>query len=160
MRKFGTITLVAVSALAITAGLSRTTAAIPADTVGLVRETQSADDRGTRGQGSDDLIVSNPTVEPGDDKGGQGEVEPGDDRGGQGEVEPGDDKSGQGEVEPGDDKGGQGEVEPGDDKGSSTAEPGDDKGSSTAEPGDDNGGHHSGSGSGSDDSGHHGGGHD
>jgi hypothetical protein len=62
-----------------------------------------ADDNGgltkSKSRSSDDSTTSTtPTTrheaEPGDDKGGAGEVEPGDDKGGRGEIEPGDDKGG------------------------------------------------------------------
>ncbi|HEX5014206.1 MAG TPA: hypothetical protein VFV72_08610, partial [Candidatus Limnocylindrales bacterium] len=113
MRKIGTISAVVVGGLAIATAFGRTTAAIPNQTIGLVRAIEPGDDRGRHGQGKDDVVLptataeptADPTAEPGDDKGGHGELEPGDDKGGQGEVEPGDDKGGQGEVEPGDDKG-------------------------------------------------------
>jgi hypothetical protein len=86
-----------------------------------------SDDKGglTKSKSSDDSTTTTTTTsprqaEPGDDKGGRGEVEPGDDKGGRGEVEPGDDKGGRGEVELGDDKGGRGEAEPGDERAATT----------------------------------------
>jgi hypothetical protein len=120
MRKL-TISVAAVSALAIATGFGRTFSAPTASAMQLVREVQPGDDRGGlgHGRGADDTFVILPTPAP--------TPEAGDDRGGKGEVEPGDDKGGSA-VEPGDDKGGGSAAEPGDDKGGSTTEAGDDKG--------------------------------
>ena len=91
MRKIGTISVVVVSGLAIATAFGRTAAAIPTDTIGLVRAVEAGDDNGGHGRGKDDLVVAVPTaspssqsteVEPGDDKGGATEAEPGDDNGG------------------------------------------------------------------------------
>jgi hypothetical protein len=83
MRKIGTISLVAVSALALAAGITRASAPVATDTIQLVRQTEPGDDRG-QGRGSDDAIVTTRELELGDDKGGRGEAEPGDDKGGRG----------------------------------------------------------------------------
>jgi hypothetical protein len=132
MRKIGTISILAVSALVLAAGFARASTPIAAtQEIQLVRGSETGDDRGEHRRGSDDAVVTTTELEAGDDKGGQTEVEAGDDKGGQTEVEAGDDKGGQGEVEAGDDKGGQTEVEAGDDKGGQTElEAGDDKGGS------------------------------
>ena len=64
MRKFGVISLVAVSALVLGTGIGRMSAAIPADTIGLVREVEPGDDRGNNDQGGDDVVVASPSAEP------------------------------------------------------------------------------------------------
>jgi len=64
MRKFGVISLVAVSALVLGTGIGRMSAAIPADTIGLVREVEPGDDRGGNGLGHDDIVVASPSAEP------------------------------------------------------------------------------------------------
>src|SRR4051812_7342329 len=70
----------------------------------------TADEHGGRGRdhAEDDGTVEVHEAEPGDDRGGRGEVEAGDDRGGHGETEAGDDRGGHGETEAGDDRGGHG----------------------------------------------------
>jgi hypothetical protein len=144
MRKIGTIGVVIMSGLAVATAFGRTAAAIPTDTIGLVRTVEPGDDNGGQGRGKDDLVVAAPTAAPT----AQPTAEPRDDKSGHRELEPRDDKGGKGEVEPADDKG-SATAEPGDDKGSATAEPGDDKGGTTkVQPGDDKGGsHHGGHGS-------------
>jgi hypothetical protein len=139
MRKIGTISLVAVSALALAAGITRASAPVATDTIQLVRQTEPGDDR-AQGHGSDDAILTTRELELGDDNVGRGEVEPGDDKGAQATAEPGDDNGGAGEVESGDDKGAHATAEPGDDNGGAgEVESGDDKGSDKG--GDDEGGH-------------------
>ena len=79
MRKIGTIGIVIVSGLAVATAFGRTAAAIPTDTIGLVRAVEAGDDNGGRGNGKDDLVVptataaptSEPTAEPRDDRGGR-----------------------------------------------------------------------------------------
>ncbi|HEX5823183.1 MAG TPA: hypothetical protein VFY18_01880 [Candidatus Limnocylindrales bacterium] len=96
MRKIGTISLVAVSALALAAGVSRASTPVAAQPIELVREIQAGDDRGGQRLGSDDAIVTNRELEIGDDKGGAtSTAEPGDDKGGATSTpEPGDDNGG------------------------------------------------------------------
>jgi hypothetical protein len=81
MRKIGTFSLVAVSALALAAGITRASTPVATNAIQLVRETEPGDDRGGQGRGSDDAVVTSRELEPGDDK-GQVEAEPGDDKGG------------------------------------------------------------------------------
>jgi hypothetical protein len=82
MRNIGTISLVAVSALALAAGVTRASAPVAGDTIQLVHEMEPGDDRGGHGRGSDDAVVTTHELELGDDKGGLTEAEPGDDKGG------------------------------------------------------------------------------
>jgi hypothetical protein len=138
MRKIGTFTLIAVSALTIAAGVGRMTAAVPSDTIGLVRELEPGDDRGGQGRGSDDLLVatpsaeptaaatSEPTAEPTSEPTAEATSEPKS----KATAEPTSEPTAKATAEPGDDKGGHGEPEPGDDNG------GDDNGGD-----DDSGGH-------------------
>ncbi len=69
MRKIGRISLVAVTALTLAAGVTRATPLIAADQVQVARETQPGDDRG--GHGGDDVRLARET-QPGDDRGGHG----------------------------------------------------------------------------------------
>jgi hypothetical protein len=106
MRKIGTISLVAVSALALAAGITQASTPAATNTIRLVPETELNDDRGGQGRGSDDAVVTTRELEPGDDKGAQATAEPTQTTEPRATAEPGDDKGGQGEAEPGDDKGG------------------------------------------------------
>jgi hypothetical protein len=141
MRKIGTFTLIAVSALTIAAGFGRMTAAVPTDTIGLVREVEPGDDRDGNRSGSDDLLVATPSAEPtaaatseptadptaaatADPTAAptaaprsKPTAEPTAEPTATATSEPGDDNGGHGEDEPGDDNGGHGEPEPGDDNG-------------------------------------------
>jgi hypothetical protein len=107
MRKIGTISLVAFSALALAAGITRASAPVATDTIQLVRHTEPGDDRG-QGRGSDDAVVTTRELELGDDKGTHATAERGDDKGTHATAEPGDDKGTHATAEPADDKGGHG----------------------------------------------------
>ena len=110
MRKVGVLTLTALSALAIVAGVATVTPSGNAQSMQLVRQAEPGDDRGTSSpapspddkggkrirtasHGADDTV--SPSASP-DDKGGRrirtARAEVGDDNGGHGEGEPGDDK--------------------------------------------------------------------
>ena len=92
MRKLGTITFFAASALVVSAGFVRggMPAAVPAamspastvDTIQLAREAEPRDDRLDLRR-ADDVFLAFRSVRL-DDRGGHGAAEPGDDRGGHG----------------------------------------------------------------------------
>jgi hypothetical protein len=84
MRRIGTISLVAVSALALAAGFAQASTPAATDAVQAAREAEPGDEHGGRGRGHDDnfvVVARGGEPEPGDDKGGHGEPEPGDDNG-------------------------------------------------------------------------------
>jgi hypothetical protein len=81
MRRIGTISLVAISALALSAGIAHASTPTAAHAIQLTHEAQPGDDKG-------DLAEA----QPGDDKGDLAEAQPGDDKGDLAEAQPGDDK--------------------------------------------------------------------